>query len=162
MRAKVRATWPSFAALLAFTLAGAVIIDQPAPGAYSGSLPELVPAGPLLVLESRDFSSLVHNWNGSAERRRWLESSNYAVFSRSRLFLRLKDAQDEFAAAAGLPPDMSLVESVAGRDSALALYDIGKLEFLYLTRLPQASAVESALWRVRRNYETREVAGRSY
>ena len=57
-------------------------------------------------------------------------SANYAAFSRSRLFLRLEAAFDEFSTAAGAPPDMALLSDVAGAESALALYDIGKLEFL--------------------------------
>jgi len=57
---------------------------------------------------------------------------------------------------------MSMLEQVAGDNSILALYDIGKLEFLYLTRLPSARAVESVLWRSRGNYEPRNAAGLPY
>ena len=126
------------------------------------SLAEFVPAGPMLYLESGDFGALVHDWNGSQEKKLWLGSASYDVFSRSRLFTRLGDAQGEFASVAGLPPNMSLVESVAGDQSALALYDVGKLEFLYITRLASARAIESALWRTRSAYETRKAAGFDY
>jgi hypothetical protein len=44
----------------------------------------------------------------------------------------------------------------------LALYDIGKLEFLYITRLASARAIETVLWRTRGNYETRKAAGVDY
>jgi len=81
---------------------------------------------------------------------------------RSHLLLRLTDARDEFATAAGFPPDMSLVSEVAGGESALALYDIGKLEFLYVTRLPAARAAETALWRARGDYQPRSAAGSQY
>ena len=37
------------------------------------------------------------------------------MFSRSRLFLRLKDASDQFTAAAGLPPDMNFLETGGGQ-----------------------------------------------
>lgn len=162
MRVKLPGSWVGVTALFAFTLVGAAPVDQPAAAPASRPLVESVPAGPLLVLEAHDFASLVHDWSVSREKQLWLESASYATFSRSRLFLRLQDAQAEFAAAAGLPPDMSLVESAAGGESALALYDIGKLEFLYLTRMPQAQAVETSLWRARGNYEPRESAGKSY
>jgi hypothetical protein len=68
-----------------------------------------VPAGSLLYLEAKDFSSLLGDWNSSPQKRQWLQSDNYEVFSRSRLFLRLKGASDQFAAAAGLPPDMNFL-----------------------------------------------------
>jgi hypothetical protein len=134
------------------------LVQAPAPRSVAGYLP----AGPLLVLEASDFAALVRDWNGSAEKRQWLASANFEVFSRSRLYQRLGDAQQEFAAAAGFPPDMSLIDSAAGGESALALYDIGKLEFLYITRLASARTMETVLWRTRGNYETRKASGVDY
>lgn len=125
-------------------------------------LAEVVPAGPLLYLEAKDFSAIVRDWNASPEKEAWLKSDNLAVFLRSHLLLRLTDARNEFATAAGLPPDMALVSDVAGSESALALYDIGKLEFLYVTRLPSARAMENALWRARADYQPRSAAGSQY
>ena len=162
MRTRPKALWLGLAGLLALVMAGAALVPRPVSGPGVRPLPEVIPPGPLLVLQASDFSSLVHDWNESPEKRLWLESSNYAAFSRSRLDLRLREAQSEFAAVAGVSPDMSLVESVAGGDSVLALYDIGKLEFLYITRMPSARAVENALWRGRGNYEPREAAGLQY
>ena len=133
-----------------------------APPPPSRPLAEIVPAGPLLYLEAKDFSAIVRDWNASPEKQAWLASDNFAVFARSHLLLRLTDAQNEFATAAGVPPDMALVNDVAGGESALALYDIGKLEFLYVTRLPAARAAENALWRARADYQPRSAAGAQY
>jgi hypothetical protein len=147
------------AALLAGAAGWAFFQSAPAP---SRPLAETVPAGPLLYLEAKDFSRLVRDWNASPEKEAWVKSDNYAVFARSHLLLRLTDARDEFAAAAGFPPDMVLVEQVAGGESALALYDVGKLEFLYVTRLASARAVETALWKSRADYQPRRAAGSEY
>lgn len=125
-------------------------------------LAEYVPAGPLLYLEARDFAGLLKDWDQSTVKQTWLKSANYQVFSRSRLLLRLGQARDEFAEAAGVPPNYALAQSVAGDASALAIYDIGNLEFLYLTRMPSAKIAESALWKVRGDYQTRNVAGLTY
>src|SRR5258708_35867411 len=89
----------------------------------------------------------------------WVKSKNYEVYSRSRLFLRLQGAGQQFAAAASLPPDMNFLTQVAGTQSALAIYDIGKLEFLYITKLPSASSMQSTLWQTRTKFETRGAAG---
>lgn len=121
-------------------------------------LSRYVPAGSLLYLQARDFSALVGDWNASPQKAGWVKSTNYEVYSRSRLFLRLQGAGEQFAAAAGLPPDMNFLTQVAGTQSALALYDIGKLEFLYITKLPSASSMQSALWQTRAKFETRSVA----
>jgi hypothetical protein len=121
-----------------------------------------VPPGPLLYLEAKDFHSLVRDWNGSEEKKLWVGSDNYEVFSRSRLFLRFQQAQNEFAAAAGVPPNMDLLEGVAGGQSALALYDIGALEFLYITRMPADRFAATSLWKTRGSYQTRQSAGLDY
>jgi hypothetical protein len=147
------------AALLLVVAGWAFFQVAPAP---SRPLAEVVPAGPLLYLEAKDFSAIVRDWNASPEKEAWLKSDNFAVFARSHLLLRLTDARNEFAAAAGAPPDMALVNDVAGGESALALYDIGKLEFLYVTRLPSARAMENALWRARADYQPRSAAGSQY
>lgn len=136
--------------------------------AYQGSasagsaLSNYVPAGALLYLEAKDFSSLLSEWNDSSEKRSWVKSEDYEVFSRSRLFLRLKEASDQFTVAAGLPPDMNFLTQVAGRQSAVALYDIGKLQFLYLTKLASASSTQTALWQTRAKFETRSAGGASF
>jgi len=126
------------------------------------ALSTYVPAGALLYLEARDFSALLSNWNSSPQKRAWVESANYEVFSRSRLFLRLKGAGDQFAAAAVLPPDMNFLSQVAGTRSALALYDIGNLQFLYITHLPSAKSMQSTLWQTRAKFEPRNAGGAAF
>lgn len=125
-------------------------------------LPALLPEGALLSIEAKDFSSLLKDWDASPEKRSWLLSDNYAEFSNSRLFSRLSQAQDEFSAAAGLPADASLLEMVAGKESCLGLYDIGKLEFVYVTRLNQQDIENTPLWQTRSKFEQRTEAGTAF
>jgi hypothetical protein len=137
-------------------------------GAYQAAtapdpaLSRYVPTGALLYLQAKDFSSLLSDWDKSGEKQLWLKSNNYEVFSRSRLFLRLADASKEFSNAAGIPADTSLLSQVAGKQSAVAIFDIGKLEFLYITRLPSASSMQSTLWQTRSKFETRSAGGVSF
>jgi len=125
-------------------------------------LSHYVPAGSLLYLQAKDFSAMLNDWNASPQKASWVQSKNYEVYSRSRLFLRLQGASNQFAVAAGLPPDMNFLTQVAGTQSALALYDIGKLEFLYLTKLPSASSTQSTLWQTRAKFEARSAAGLTF
>jgi hypothetical protein len=134
---------------------GAYQAASPAEPAF----PRYVPSGALLYLQAKDFSALLADWNKSAEKQIWLKSSNYEVFSRSRLFLRLVDASKEFSSAAGLPADTNLLRQVAGTRSALAIFDIGRLQFLYITRLPSANSTQTALWQTRSKFETRNAGG---
>jgi hypothetical protein len=75
------------------------------------------------------------------------------------LFLRLTEEWKTFDGVAGFAADLPMLESIAGRRSAVALYDIGRLEFLYISEVPEADAMKTALWRSRTQYEPREAAG---
>jgi hypothetical protein len=151
-----RATVVLFVVVL--VISGEIAVHS-ADTAQEASFSKYVPAGPVLFLEAKDLSSLLSDWNSSAEKSIWVSSSNYEVSSRSRLFLRLKGAGDQFAAAAGLPPDMNFTSQVAGAHSALALYDIGNLQFLYITYLPSAKSMQTQLWQTRAKFEPRNAAG---
>lgn len=125
-------------------------------------LSRYVPSGALLYLQAKDFSALLADWNRSPQKQAWLAGSNYEVFSRSRLLLRLKEAGKQVATAAGLPPDMNFLSQTAGSESALALYDIGKLQFVYITRLPSANAMQNQLWQTRSKFESRSAGGATF
>lgn len=150
--------YTGLAGLLAAGLAW--LIAQNAPG--PGSLASLFPGGALVYVEARDLSALLGDWNNSEEKRLWLASSNYEVFSRSRLFMRLAEAQQQFAETAGFAADMPLVNSISGGQSAVAIYDIGELEFLYVTRMPAARILAATPFAQRGAYESRESAGITY
>jgi hypothetical protein len=148
---------------LLFLIAGIAIAyqiraaQQPAAAA---SLTAYVPQDALLTIESPDFAALLHQWTNSAESKSWLASDNYSVFQNSRLFGRLSDAQDSFAKAAGIPAGVDLLNQVAGKQSVFAWYDIGKLEFLYITRMPAEQADRTQLFQARSTFERRH-AGNS-
>lgn len=127
-------------------------------------LPSVFPAGALLTVESKNFAAQLADWNASDEKSDWLGSDNYAVFSRSKLFIRLREAQGEITQAAGLPAldTAALLTAIAGERSALAIYDIGELRFLYMTEMPRAEAIQNALWQARADFEPRNAAGQPF
>ncbi|MCB1020959.1 MAG: hypothetical protein KDC27_13585 [Acidobacteria bacterium] len=155
-----RFTKPLIGVAAALLLAAVAWVQTPAADAPSEA--RYLPPGALLTLEARDFAGMLGDWNASPEKQAWLGSDNYQVFSRSKLFFRLNEARGEFAAAAGVPLEAAWLESVAGGESALGVYDIGELRFVYVTRMPEARAVENALWQKRADFEPREAAGQAF
>ena len=137
-------------------------------GAYRVAAPpepelsHFVPSGALLYLQAKDFSSLLSDWDKSSEKQTWLKSKNHDVFSQSRLLLRLQAAGDEFSKAAGFPANTDLLHQVAGKQTALALYDIGKLQFLFITRRASTDSMRSGLWQTRSQFETRTAGGANF
>ena len=136
--------------------------------AYQSSTPPptplsaFVPQGSLLSIEASDFAALLSSWTTSSEQRLWLTSDNYAAFSRSRLFARLGEAQDQFATSAGLPPDMQFLQQIAGHQSIFAWYDIGNFQFLYITRISSAAAEQTQLLQLRSKFQLRKAGDESF
>ncbi|MBI2686281.1 MAG: hypothetical protein HYX27_08190 [Acidobacteria bacterium] len=120
------------------------------------------PPGAMLALDARDFGQLLREWNGSQAKRDWLASDAYRQFAVSRLSQRLREAQQEFADAASASVDMDLVEQLAGDRTSLALYNPGDLEFLLVTRMPEARFAGSLLGRKRAALSPRNAAGTPY
>lgn len=121
-----------------------------------------VPQGSLLAIEAKDFAGLLKDWSNSEQQRAWVGSDNYAGFSRSRLFSRLGEAQQQFAASAGLPADTNFLNQVAGRESLFAWYDIGNLEFLYITHLPANDSAQTSLLQERGKFEARKAGAETF
>jgi hypothetical protein len=120
------------------------------------------PPGAMLTLDARDLGQLLREWNASQAKKDWLAGDAYKQFAVSRLAQRLEEAQAEFASAAKAPIDMSLVEQLAGDRAALALYNPGDLEFLFVTRMSEARFAATLLARQRPNLSPRNVAGTPY
>jgi hypothetical protein len=153
-------TRPTLIAAIAIAAcAAALFYAAPFQTTVSQPVTNLVPAGAQLCLEARDFHAELSAWNASPEKQRWLASRRYEGFSRSNLFFKLERAWKELSAAAGFVPGWDLADSLAGRESALAMYDIGEVQFLYVTRLPAAAAMQNALWKSRAGYESRHAGG---
>jgi len=137
--------------------AAAYVFLQTAPA--SPNLATLMPSGALLYVEAPDFSRLLRDWNTSQVKTDWLRSANYDVFSRSNLFTKLQGVYTEYGDAVGFLPDLPHLIEIAGSDSALALYGIRDVEFLYISRIAQADLAKSQLWAVRDKFQQRHAGG---
>jgi hypothetical protein len=145
-------------ALLMFA-AGIVFLQTTSP---APDLATLMPSGALLYLEAPDFGRLLRDWDASQVKADWLQSGNFAVFSRSNLFTKLQEVYGQYGEAAGFQPDLKSVVEIAGTDSALALYQIRDVEFLYISRIAEADLVKTQLWTIRAKFEQRQAGGVSF
>jgi hypothetical protein len=143
-------------AALLLLAAGYVFLQTVSP---APQLATLMPSGALLYLESPDFSRVLRDWDASQVKSDWLMSANYAVFSQSNLFTKLQEVYSQYGDAAGFLPDLRSISEIAGTDSALALYEIRDVEFLYVTRIGDAAFMKSQLWAVRDKFEQRQAGG---
>ncbi len=123
------------------------------------NLAQWMPGGALLYLESPDFGSLLREWNASSVKSGWLASANYEVFSRTNLLTKLSEVYQQYGTAAGFLPDLQKTLGIAGTESALALYEIREVEFLYVTKIGEAQLAKSQLWALRDRFEQRQAGG---
>lgn len=121
-----------------------------------------LPPGALMTLESSDFSTLLNTWMHSPEQKAWLSSASYSAFANSRLFSRLADAQSGFASAAHTDISSAFLNQIAGKESIFAWYDIGNLEFLYISHLTQEQVTALSLLQQRSKFARRESAGTAF
>jgi hypothetical protein len=150
---------------VAISVAAAAVMYRPSPPAVPAAvrpLDGLAPEGAVLYIEARDFSGLLKRWNSAPEKAAWLGSDSHSAFGQSRLFLRLEKFFGQFGAAVGVPADTEFVTAAAGGASALALYDIGKIQFVYITHLQSGNFVNSALWQTRNKFQMRLAGGMTY
>jgi hypothetical protein len=116
----------------------------------------------MAVVETKDFGKLLAEWNASQAKKEWLAGDAYKVWLNSRLGQRLSEAQDQFTEAAAFGVDSALLEQLAGDRTAIALYDAGELEFLAVSRMPEARFAASALAQRRTSLQPRNAAGTPY
>jgi hypothetical protein len=143
------------AGLLALATLAWVQVNQPGPP----PLASLMPAGPMIYLEAKDFHAVLDEWNQSGVKRAWLASANYRVFSNSNLLQKLQGLYQEYGAVAGFLPGVPGTLEIAGSQSALGLYDLREQQFVYITRLDESQFVKSQLWRLRDRFTTRQASG---
>jgi len=122
-------------------------------------LATLMPAGPMIYLEAKDFHGLLDEWNRSGVKKSWLTSANYKVFANSNLLQKLDGLYREYGAVAGFLPGLPGTIEIAGRESALGLYDLREQHFVYITRVDESQLTKSQLWRLREKFTTREASG---
>ncbi len=144
---------------LLVSMAGFVFLQDTAP---RSDLASMMPGGAMLYLEAQDLGRLLREWNASKIKADWLGSENYAVFSRSNLLQKLEGVYSEYGAAAGFLLDLKGAIGIAGTESALALYGIREVEFLYISRVGQAQLARSQLWAARDKFEQRQAGGVSF
>jgi hypothetical protein len=122
-------------------------------------LAQVFPSGALVYLEAKDFSQLLAEWNSSTVKHDWLNSANYTEFERSNLYLKLNGFYKAYGNTTGFLMDTASLRSLAGDESALALYDLQSVQFAYITRISESRAVQSRLWLGRGSFQSRQAAG---
>lgn len=122
----------------------------------------VMPKGALIYVQSRNLGAQLQAWQKSAVRSRYYKSDSHKAFLRSRLALKFEERLGEFEGNVGAALSEENLLALAGGKSALALYNIGELEMIFITELSGAKAKASALIASAVQLEPRTYAGTTY
>ncbi|HEX8250134.1 MAG TPA: hypothetical protein VF599_18315 [Pyrinomonadaceae bacterium] len=119
-----------FIAILLVSLAAFIAVSQIKTAAFApaGDFPRQA----LVYVQISDLPALARLWSESKFKEKYLASDNFDDFKNRHLGLKLASRWEEFNAATGFAIDLETVAGLAQNKAALALYDIGKLEFVFI------------------------------
>jgi hypothetical protein len=127
----------------------------------SAGLAGWLPGGAVMAVESPDFGRLVRDWEGSGERKVWLESGNYGELVRSRLGLKLQEWSEAYREA-GVEPELGWLRAAAGSETVLGVYGLGGMEFVYVTKLGAAAGAQLGWVKAKAGFVERRANGQAY
>ena len=110
------------------------VLRQPV-GAFS--LAADLPRGALLYVQFSDLPVLVKQWDDSKLKKQYLASRNFQQFQSRHVALKLIERWEEFNDALGFPLDALSFGEAAENRAALAVYDIGRLEMVFVAPLSE-------------------------
>ncbi len=136
--------------------------QQARPLAEQLKLSAVMPRGAMLYIQASDLSALMKTWLASPVRAQFYDSDSFAAFQKSRVYLKLQDRKKDFESAIGVGLDEGRLAELAGRMSAVAMYDIGKVELVFVTEIARPRALASALFKQAPQFQERSAEGISY
>lgn len=96
------------------------------------------PREALVYIQIKDLPAFIKLWNDSEFKQKYLESQSFIEFKNRHLGLKLARRWEEFNAASGFPIDLEAVGGLAQASAAVALYDVGKLDFVFIAPVSDA------------------------
>ncbi len=122
---------------------------------------EFFPPNAIVYWETANLKEFLVWWKNSTLKNDWQITDNYKTFQNSRLFLRLQERIDGFSKDK-INFSLDNLIKLAGKRSALAVYDIGDLKALAVTELSQADASLTELWIQRSKFKEKTFGTHKY
>ena len=143
-----------FIALIFLVSAAAFLVyAKIATGAKDFKQADDFPRDALIYVQIRDLPALIRLWNDSDLRRKYLESANYADFRSNHLALKLIERANEIDFGLGVFPDLNFASTLSESQAALAVYDIGRMEFVFVAPMSEEKILASRLFEIQSGFE---------
>ncbi|HVE56649.1 MAG TPA: hypothetical protein VNB22_07465, partial [Pyrinomonadaceae bacterium] len=84
---------------------------------------------------------------------KYLESANFDDFTSNHLAQKLIGRANEINEAFGIFPDLDFLTNLSENKAAFAVYDIGKMEFVFIAPMSEEKILASNLFQIQGNFE---------
>jgi hypothetical protein len=122
----------------------------------------VMPKGAMVYLQVRDLGTLLKTWVASPTHEAFYNSASFKHFEKSNIYLKFQDRRKDFETALGFGVDESRLSELAGTASAVALYDIGKVEMILVTEVGRDKAIATEMFKKAPQFQERSANGSPY
>jgi len=111
------------------------------------------PRDVLIYAQVRDLPSFIKLWKDSEISRKYLKSANFDEFQSNHLAQKLMARSNEINEALGISPDLDFLTNLSENMAAFAVYDIGKMEFVFIAPMSEEKILASILFQIQTDFE---------
>jgi hypothetical protein len=115
------------------------------------------PRGALVYAQVSDFPALLRLWDGSELKERYLAGTNFEQFANGHVALKLLARAQEFGDALGFALDAEALAGAAENKAAVAVYDIGRMEFVFVAPASEEKALAARFFQGKDNFDETEL-----
>ena len=120
------------------------------------SLAEDLPRGALVYAQFENVPELIDSWEQSRLKERYLSSTNYQQLQHRHLAMKLISRWEEFNGALGFPLDLASIGSSTDGAAAVAVYDIGQLDLLFVAPISEEKVALTQFFKSKDHFEEAE------
>ena len=115
-----------------------------------------LPRGALVYAQFANLPEVLKQWDQSKLKERYLSSTNYQQLQHRHLALKLISRLEEFNNALGFPVDLATIGSSTDGAAAVAVYDIGQLDLLFVAPISEEKVALTRFFSSKDQFEETE------
>jgi hypothetical protein len=115
-----------------------------------------LPRGALVYAQFQNLPELITQWEQSQLKERYLSSTSYQQLQHRHLAMKLISRWEEFNNALGFPLDLAAIGSSTDGAAAVAIYDIGQLDLLFVAPISDEKVALTQFFKSKDQFEEME------
>ncbi|HJT27926.1 MAG TPA: hypothetical protein VJ784_10995 [Pyrinomonadaceae bacterium] len=112
-----------------------------------------LPRGALVYAQFQNLPELINQWQQSQLKERYLNSTSYQQLQHRHLAMKLISRWEEFNSALGFPLDLAAIGSSTDGAAAVAIYDIGQLDLLFVAPISDEKVALTQFFQSKDHFE---------